>query len=89
MKHKKRFRICCGTKLKRKNIEKSHVIFQFYWRQKQQQAEAHYIEYTQLYEDNQLEEKHPGVCDEELEERSEIFFRSLANDDVKKIKQRI
>ena len=57
-------------KVEKKKHRKSHVIFQFYWRQKQQQAEAHYIEYTQLHEDNQLEEKHPGVCDEELEERS-------------------
>ena len=72
--------------MKRKNIQKSHDMFEFYWRQKQRQAEAHYIENTQLHEDNQLEEEYPDVCDEESEDRSELYFQSLANDDVKKNK---
>ena len=32
------------------------------------------ISNTQLNEDNQLVEEHPDVCDEESEERSELFF---------------
>ena len=47
------------TELERKNIDNSHVTFEFYWWQKQQQAEAYYLENTQPHEDNQLEEKHP------------------------------
>ena len=39
-----------------------------------QQVEADCIENTQLHEDNQLEEKYPDVCDEELEEWKELFF---------------
>ena len=38
------------------------------------------------HEDNQLEEEHPFVCDEETEERCELFFQSLANDGIKKNK---
>ena len=49
-------------------------MFGFYWPQKQQQAEAHFIENTQLHEDNPLEEENPDVCDEESEERIELFF---------------
>ena len=49
-------------------------MFEFYWRQKQQEAEAHYIGNTQLHEDNQLEEEHPDVCDEASEERTESIF---------------
>ena len=48
-------------------------MFEFYWLQKQQQAEENrkYIENTQLHEDretNQLKEEH--LCDEESEEKS-------------------
>ena len=50
----------------------------------QQQAEAHYIQNTQLRKDNQLEEEHPDICDEESEERIELFFHSPAKDEVKK-----
>ena len=67
-------------------MENSHVMVEFYWRQKQQQVEAHHIENTQLHEDNQLEEKHPDLCDEESEERIQLFCQSLAKDDVKKKK---
>ena len=70
-------------------MENSHVMVEFYWRQKQQQVEAHYIENTQLHEDNQLEEKHPDVCDEESEERIQLFCQSLAKDDIKKKKSKI
>ena len=59
---------------KEKNLENSHAMFGFYWPQKQQQAEAHFIENTQLHEDNPLEEENPDVCDEESEERIELFF---------------
>ena len=46
-------------------------MFEFCWWQKQKQAEVHYIENTQLHEDNWLEEEHPDVCDETSEERIE------------------
>ena len=49
-------------------------MFEFYGRQKQQQAEAHYIGNTQLHEGNQLEEEHPDVCDEASEEITESIF---------------
>ena len=55
-------------------MENSLAMVEFYWRQKQQQAEAHYIENTQQHEDNQLEEKQSDVCDEESEEKIELFF---------------
>ena len=47
-------------------------MFEFYWPQKQQQAEENrkYIENTQLHEEheaNQLKEQH--LCDEESEEK--------------------
>ena len=61
------------------------LVFEFYW-QRQQQATAHYIENTQLHAGNQVDEEHPDVCDEESQERSELFIQSLANDDVKKKK---
>ena len=57
-------------------MENSLAMVEFYWRQKQQQAEAHYIENTQQHEDNQLEEKQPNVYDEESEEKFELFFQS-------------
>ena len=56
------------------NVENSHAMLEIYWRQKQQQAKAHYTKNTQLYEDNQVKKKHPEVCDEESEERIELFF---------------
>ena len=52
-------------------MENLHFMFEFYWWQKQQQAEAHYIENTQLNEGNQLEEEHPDLCNEASEERGE------------------
>ena len=61
-----------------------HFMFEFYWWQKQQQAEAHSIENTQLNEGNQLEEEHPDLCNEASEERSECIFQLLVKDDVKK-----
>ena len=73
---KRNFRIYCGKKLKRKNTENSHVMFEFYWRQKQPQAEVNCIENTQLHEIKQLEEELPDVCDEESEERSEWMMTS-------------
>ena len=60
------------------------TMFEFYWRQKQQQDEVHYIQNTELHEDNHTEEENLDVCNEESEEKSEPFFQSLANDDVKK-----
>ena len=33
-------------------MENLHAMFEFYWLQKQKQAEAHSIENTQLHEDN-------------------------------------
>ena len=47
-------------------------MFEFYWPQKQQKVEVHYVENTQLHEDNQKKEQHP-----------ESFF-PRAKDDVKK-----
>ena len=58
-------------------MENSHAMFELWW-QKQQQAETQYIENIQL------EKEHPDLCDEESEERSELFFQPLANDDDKK-----
>ena len=52
-------------------MENSYAMFEFCWWQKQKQAEVHYIENTQLHEDNWLEEEHPDVCDETSEERIE------------------
>ena len=57
-------------------MENSHAMFEVYQWQKQQQAEVHYREITQLHEDNQLQEEHPDVCDEESEERSGSERRS-------------
>ena len=57
-------------------MENLIVMFQFYWPQKQQKAETHYRENTQLHEDSQPEEEHPDVCDEESEEKSGLFFSS-------------
>ena len=57
-------------------MENLIVMFQFYWPQKQQKAETHYRENTQLREDSQPETEHPDVCDEESEEKSELFFSS-------------
>ena len=57
-------------------MENLIVMFQFYWPQKQQKAETHYRENTQLREDSQPEEEHPDVCDEESEEKSGLFFSS-------------
>ena len=34
---------------KEKNMENSHAMVEFWWRQKRQQAEAHYIENSQLH----------------------------------------
>ena len=62
-------------------------MLEIYWRQKQQQAKAHYTKNTQLYEDNQVKKKHPEVCDEESEERIELFFsgqRSITSKRIKK-----
>ena len=64
-------------------------MFKLYWRQKQQQTWVCYTKNTQLHEDKQLGEKHPDVCDEDAEERSELFIQSPANDDVKNKTQRI
>ena len=60
-------------------------MFEFYWRQKQQQDEVHYIQNTELHEGNHIEEENLDVCNEESEEKSKLFFQSLANDDVKKV----
>ena len=68
-------------------MENSHAMLEIYWRQKQQQAKAHYTKNTQLYEDNQVKKKHPEVCDEESEERIELFFsgqRSITSKRIKK-----
>ena len=69
-------------------MENLHFVFEFYWWQKQQQAEAHYIENAQLNEGNQLEEEHPDLCNEASEERIECFFQSLGKHDVKTNKQK-
>ena len=59
-------------------MDNSHAMFEIYWRQKQQQVEAHYIENTSLHKDNQLEDEHADVCEEDPEERgksSEAAFQ--------------
>ena len=60
------------------------TMFEFYWRQKQQQEEVHYVQNTELHEDNHIEEENLDLCNEDSEGKSEPFLQSLANDDVKK-----
>ena len=45
-----------------------HAMFEFYWQQRQQRAEAHYIEKIQSREDTHLVEEHLDVSDEESED---------------------
>ena len=63
--------------------------FEFYWWQKQQQAESHFIENTQLHDDNQLKEEHPDICNEESEERSIALTVVRTTKQVKKMKQNL
>ena len=54
-------------------MKNSHAMVGLHWRQKQQQAEARYIENTQLHEDNQLEKEHPTYVMKSKKREVNIF----------------